>query len=175
MLLDTKRGKENKVVVPLGTEGAAGNHTWTRDGGYQPAAYVHQEYPKSLYRKREVAEPAVVGLLNDLFGVEDQDDRQAIYMQAMQQVGDAGVDVRSWPMAAPTDAMLKAMQSVLKLHARDQLRDEWLTSNPSMTTADYKKYIAAPETVVVNNEKEEQEYVAAGWCFTPACEPVVQE
>jgi hypothetical protein len=176
MLLETKRGKENKVTVPLGTEDAAGNHTWTRDAGYQPVAYVHQEYPKMLYKKRDVAEPTVVALLNDLYGVEDTDDRQSIYLQAMQQVGETGVDIRQWPLTAPSDAMLKAMQSVLKLHARDQMRDEWLSVNPNMSAADYKKWINSPETVTVNSKEEEMDRTLEGWCQTPEChQTLVQE
>lgn len=175
MLLETKRGKENKVTIPTGTEATIGHHTYTKDGGYQPAVYVHQEYPKALYKKREVAEPAVVALLNDLYGVEEAEDRQAVYLQAMQQVGEAGVDIRQWPLTAPSDAMLKAMQSVLKLHARDQMRDEWLKDHPDLTAVDYKKYITTPETITVTSVDEEAEKVAEGWCLTPACEPVTQE
>jgi hypothetical protein len=173
MLLETKRGKENKVAPPDQTANALETHTWTRDGGYQPVAYVHEEYPKMLYRKREIAEPVVVSLLNDLFGVEDSDDRQSIYLQAMQQVGESGVDIRQWPLTAPSDAMLKAMQSVLKLHARDQLRDEWLAANPSQTTADYKKWISTPDTVTVNDLREEHDKILEGWCYTPECRQVV--
>lgn len=167
MLLETKRGKENKVVVPIGTEDCAGNHIWTRDGGYQPVAYVHQEYPKCLYKKRDIAEPVVVKLLDDLYGVEDEDDRQAIYLQAMQQVGESGMDIRQWPLTAPSDVRLKAMQSVLKLHARDQMRDEWLALNPNKTATDYKNYITSPDTVVVNSKEEEMDRTLEGWCQTP--------
>lgn len=171
MLLETKRGKENKVAIPVGTEDTVGHHTWTREGGYQPIPYVHQEFPKGLYRRREVAEAEVVTLLNDLFGLESEEDRQEVYLNAMQHIGESGIDVRSWPMTCPTDAMLKSMQSVLRLHAREQQQDVWLSENPGKLPVDYKKFIMSPETCVVNSAKEEEEKFAEGWCLTAACEP----
>jgi hypothetical protein len=85
-------------------------------------------------------------------------------------VGEAGVDIRQWPMTAPTDAMLKAMQSVLRLQARDQIKDEWLSTNPGKTAADYKQYVSTPDTVTVVSEAEEEKKISEGWFSSILCE-----
>lgn len=55
-LLDTKRGRENKVIVPISATHAGGPHKYDRtigpDGmvvGYVPISYEHQAYPRMLF------------------------------------------------------------------------------------------------------------------------------
>jgi hypothetical protein len=63
-LLETKKGRENKVITPASCDAARGPHTYDRsvghDGmvvGYVPVSFEHQEYPKMLFHPKYGAKP----------------------------------------------------------------------------------------------------------------------
>lgn len=168
MLLETKLGPPNVVTRPQATTGALHSHEWTRENGYQPKAYAHQEFPRMLFRPRQPAANLAIELLTTILAIEDKDDRQTAYIRALEALGNLGHDIRQFPLTAPDNNSLKSLATVLSIQVRNNEMQEWLSKNPGKTPGDFQLWLKSPETAEVTSA-ETMEELGEGWFLTPAC------
>lgn len=154
MLIETKRGKPNKVELPAGTEETIGNHIFVHGQGYKAVPYEHQEFPRAIFKARRSEASEAALLLEDVLAAKKDDDRQAIYFASLEEIGTLGYDIRQFPLQCPPNAQIKNLQNILSLHMQASQRQEWLDANPGKTAKDYRAFMDSPESVVVNNAQE---------------------
>ena len=173
-LMKVERGKPNKVEIPAGTEATKGPHEYIPGTGYVEKPYVYQEYPRAIYRPRVVESVAAAKLLDDVVGVKKDDERNEIYLQTLQTIGENGYDIRQFPLQAPPDAQIRNLQNILVLHSQSEARASWLDAHPDKTAKDYQTYIESPETITVSGWDEIAKQ-SGNWFLDIACTRLVSE
>lgn len=161
----------SKVKIAEAAKPAQQNHVFEPGRGYIPVPYEYQDFPKMLYKPRKAAESLTAELLGSLFQVEGE-ARQDAYIRVLEQLGQAGHDIRQFPLSCPDNPSLKSLRSVISLQSASQYRQEWLAAHPDKNAADYKAFMAAPESAIASNAQD----VAAlgeGWFYDPGCKASV--
>lgn len=176
MLLETKRGKPNKVPIADAAIHAQGHHTWSgaQDAGgnvigYQPEDYKHQEFPRLVYKPRQTAKFVADQIAKQVLGAKKPAERQALYLEAVHKLGELGADVREFPMQVPDEAVLRSFVGIIGAKLAAQEKQDWLANNGEKTPDDFKKWSETPESLEVKNSAELKKAIADGWFLTPDC------
>jgi hypothetical protein len=133
---------------------------------------VYQDFPRLVYVPRQTARLAAKAIADKVLGAKKKEDRQVLYLEALEKLGELGADIREFPMVCPDEGVLRSFVNIIGAKLTTQEREMWLANNAGKTPDDYKKWVITPDHKEVKNAQELKQALADGWYPTPDCKPV---
>jgi hypothetical protein len=141
---------------------------------YIPIRYVHQEFPKMLYKPRFVPSREISKALELIVQCKDATKRQDLWDKFMDVLTSTDLDIDfrqlSLPSAAPDPTATRLLKRTLVLQVQAAEIEAWKAKNNTKTHEEYKLFINTNLNTTVQNETE-QKALGAGWYFSPNCAP----
>jgi hypothetical protein len=141
---------------------------------YIPVRYVHQEFPKMLYKPRFVPSREISKSLDVVVSCKDTKQRQDLWDKFMDILTSTELDIDfrqlSLPSEAPDPTATRLLKRTLVLQVQAAEIEAWKAANPTKAHEEYKLYVNSNLNVTVQNASE-QKALGAGYFFSPNCAP----
>lgn len=141
---------------------------------YIPIRYVHQEFPKMLYKPRFVPSREISRALDVIIQAKKAEDRQELWEKFMDVLTSVELDIDfrqlSLPSNVPDPTATRLLKRTLILQIQAAEIEDWKSKNNTKTHEEYKVFIHTNLNTTVQNETE-QKALGVGWFFSPNCAP----